>query len=704
MPVGGRAPQGAATLSARRTGRSILDAVEQRLRRQRGRLLGPLRGDLMMVVLAALTGLGTGLLAVALIRTIALAQRVAFGTSAGTVEILLVPAAGALVAGMLIARLVPEAARSGIVQVMATLALHGGRFRTVVPFGSVAATGVALGTGASGGREAPIVLIGGSLGSLLGRLLAVGEDRMRSLVGAGVAAGIGASFNAPIGGMLFAIELIVGTPRVRSMQSIVVSSVVASVTARQILGPEPFFGSASSYRLEDPRELLLYAVLGVVAWLVGHGYVAAQLGVGAWFQRLRAPLPLRLGLGGLAVGAVAVWVPEVLGTGGALPPVDGVREPIQAMLDGRLGGAGYRAAGTLLLLLGAKAVATLASVGSGNAVGSFAPLLFLGAALGGAAGHVAEALQLGGVQPGAFALVGMAAVFGSAARAPLTAIVLIFEMTGDYDLVLPLMLATGIATILSDRFAADGMYGRILRSEHGIVYAEPDDVDIMQTVAVGEIMTAEPDTVGADLTLDELRDAFVRTRHHGFPVVEDGRLLGVVTLSDLEAAGTERAGASEMTVADICTRHPATVTPADPVFRALRRMAALDVGRIPVVDAEDHGRLVGLLRRSDVVQAYRRAVTRSLGSQQRQEASRLRDLAGVHFVELGVERGAPAAGRMIRDVAWPERTILTSIRRADELVMPHGDTVLEPGDEVVVLTSPDAAATVRALLSSDGGA
>lgn len=199
------------------------------------------------------------------------------------------------------------------------------------------------------------------------------------------------------------------------------------------------------------------------------------------------------------------------------------------------------------------------------------------------------------------------------------------------------------------------------------------------------------------MTLDGLREEFRRTRHHGFPVVEDGdRLVGVVCLSDPEHAD----GAVDARVADIRTRHPVTVTPDDPVVRALGRMATLDVGRIPVVDPEDHGRLVGLLRRSDVVHAYRCAVTRSLGAQQRQELSWLRDLAGVHFVEVVVEDGAPAAGRAIRDVHWPERTILTSIRRAGEVILPHGDTVLEAGDELVVLTSPEAAGDVVALVSA----
>lgn len=673
--------------------------VAHRLEQWRERALEHVGDQTLMLLLAGVVGLATGLLATLLITTISLTQRLAYGGTVGWPELLLVPTVGALAVGLIVTRLVPETSGSGIVEVMTTLAIRVGRFRGRTPIGGVAASGLALGAGMAGGREAPIVLIGGSTGSVIGQWFDLGEDRLRALVAAGAAAGIGASFNAPIGGMLFAVELLLGGFRAASLQAIVVSSVVGSVTARQLVGPEVVFGPAGQpYELRDPRELILYAVLGLAAVAVGLAFLYGK----DVADRLLAPLKRRwpavaIAVGGLATGLVALGVPEVLGTGDQLPAIDGLRRPIQAMVDGTVG-VGYGAAGFLLLLSAAKIVAATLAVSAGNPVGIFTPVVFSGAALGGAVGHVAQQLlPAAQVEPGAFALVGMAAAFAAAARAPLTAVVLVFELTGDYALVLPLMLATGMATYLADRFTHESVFTRPLR-QAGVVYTEPENVDILQVVTVGEVMTAPPDVVEADLPLDGLEAAFEETGHHGFPVVADGdRLVGVVTLADFEAAP-----AGARTARDICTVDPVTVGPDDPVFRAVARMGSLDVGRVPVVDPGDPQRLVGLVRRSDLVEAYRKAVARSMAEQQRRESSRLRDLAGVHFVELSVDEQAPASGRAIRDVDWPERTILTSLRREGRVVMPHGDTVLRPGDEVVVLTDPDVTDRVRALLSGEG--
>lgn len=626
-------------------------------------------------------------------------QGVAFGTSVSPVTLLLVPTAGAFVVGLLVTYVVPEASGSGVLPVMSTIALRGGRFRVRVPFGGIVASGLALGTGASGGREGPIVLIGGSVGSLLGRLFAVGEERMRTLVAAGAAAGIGASFNAPIGGMLFAIEVIIGRFRASVMQSIVIASVVGSVTAREIIGPDIIYKPDVLFRFTDARELGLYAVLGVISALFGLAFIYGLDVTGRVFATLRLWRPLKVALGGLGVGIVALAVPEVLGTGDSLPPIDGSRFPIQAMLDGDFG-AGYATAGLLLALAVAKLLATCLSVGSGNAVGTFAPNIFCGAAIGGAIGNVAALLlPEAGVQPGAFALVGMAAVFAGAARAPMTAIVIAFELTSDYELVLPLMLAAGLATFIADRLERESIYTRPL-ARRGIVYGEPEDVDLMQTVRVGEVMTTDPDVLPADMSLRDAREEFRRTGHHGFPVLADGRLIGVCTLTDLAGRGARGNGdGAAATIGDICTRDLLTVTPEDFVYVALRRMATIDVGRLPVVDAHDHQHLVGLIRRSDLVTAYQQAMTRSLVSQQRDEMRRLRDLAGTDYIEVRVTADAIAADRPVRSIAWPRHTLLTSIHRGNDLIRPGGDTELRVGDLVSVIVDDEHATQVRQLLT-----
>jgi chloride channel protein, CIC family len=669
------------------------DTVGRRMRSRTG----------LLVVLAALVGVVTGLLAVALITLVGFVQRISFGTDPVGWVIVVVPSVGGLLVGLLVWRLVPEARGSGISEVMAAIALRGGDIRTRVIGGKFLASTIGLGTGASGGREGPIVQIGSAVGSRLGRLAELPEDQIRSLIAAGAAGGIAASFNAPIGGMLFALEVIIGGFGLRHLQTVVVSAVVASVTARQLIGEDLIY-SPPAYALGDPWELGLYALLGLLAVAVGVAFIraarAAELLAG------RVPLPLRTALGGLAVGMIALAVPEVLGSGEHLPDIEGaIGQPIQAMLEGGL------APTFLLVLLAAKLVATVASISTGNAVGSFQPLIFVGAALGGAFGHAAS-LFLPGIQPGAFALVGTAAVVAAAGRAPLTGVLLVFELTGSYDMVLPLMLATGVATVVADRIQPASLYTEPLE-RRGIAYEAGEEVDVMQSVTVGEVMTRNPDCVPSDLSVPEVRAWFRRTRHHGAPVVEQTangtRLLGIVTISDLAIAddpdvtgdlAAPRGG--ELTAADICTRDPVTVTGSAPVYRAVQRMAALDVGRLPVVDEYRGEYLVGLVRRADVVKAYQRALARGVSAQQHRATTRLRDLRGVRFLEIVIKAGAPADGRPVREVPWPVGTVLTSVRRGGDLIVPRGDTVLRRGDEVVALVSDTAARETTELLSGDG--
>ncbi len=671
--------------------------IPEPLARIRARVAGT-TSDTTMLFLALLVGFVTGLFAVGLIEVVRVVQGTAWGGSPGVLRILLVPTLGGLVVGLVVRYYAPEAGGGGIAAVMTSIALQGGRMRARVPVTKLVLSGVSLGTGASGGREGPIVQIGGGIASLVGRLVALDEERKRTLIAAGAAAGIGASFNAPIAGMLFAIEIIVRSYSVRSIQVIVVASVAASVTARQILGDSLIYDVPREFRAGEPREYLLYAGLGLAAVALGIMLARGEHLVWTVTSRWNLSPPVLTALGGLAVGVLALGVPEVLGSGDGLPPLAGAeREPILAMLTGGFG-TGWSAAGFLLLLAVVKTCSTSISIGTGSSVGFFTPAVFIGAALGGAFGHAAEALLPGqGIQPGAYALIGMAAVLGSSSRAPLTGILLAFELTSDYALVLPLMLATGIATLVAERLDEESI-DTLPLTRRGIVYSEPEDIDIMQTVQVGEIMTDEPDRLDVDAHLPEILDLFAATGNHGFPVVRDGdRLVGVVTLADLRR-GDPDALEHEPTAGELATRRPLTVTPQDPVFRAMRRMGSLDVGRLPVVDPADHGRLVGMVRRRDLVTAYQRAVTRSLGVQRRKDQSRLRDLGGARFVELTVADRAPAAGRAVREIEWPARTVLTAVQRRGELVLPRGDTVLEPGDAVTVLADGALAEEVRTLL------
>jgi chloride channel protein, CIC family len=672
-------------------------------------------GEGLQLLLAGIVGLLTGVVAWALISGVHLVGSLAFSDPVPRWQLVVVPTLGGIVVGLLVARAVPEVSGGGVVATMEAMAIHRGRLRRRVPFAGVAATSIALGTGASGGREGPIVLFGGAVGSLIAQAGRLDEDRTRTMVAAGVAAGIAASFNAPIGGMLFAIELLLGgLRRAGSLQTIVVAAVVASVTARQLVGPGlPLFQPATSARLGAPSELLVHALLGLLALLVAAGFRHGELLAGRAFARLRTfgssgarsstlGVTLSVALGGLLVGLIALVVPEVLGEGADLPAVEGAsREPIRMMLDGLLG-TGWPAALALLTLLVAKLAASCISIGSGSAVGTLAPSLFTGAALGGAVGALAVPL-LGLRSSTGFALVGMAAVFAAVVRAPLTAIILVFELTGDYELVLPLMLAVGIASFGADRLGWRSIYVEGLR-RRGVTLARPDDVDVLQLVTVREVMTpadAPGSTVQAGVTVDELRRRFVEQGSHGAVVVDgQGRLVGVVTRTDVErhdhAAATGSSARREVrtgsgvpaptTAGELATQRPVTALPDEAVFRAVQRMANLDVGRLPVIDPSS-GRVVGVFRRADVVRAYDLGIERSVGTQLTAEAGRLRDVTGLEVVRLVVGAGSVADGTHVRDVRWPERTILTGVRRGSTALVPEGATRLAPEDLVVALTA-----------------
>ena len=660
--------------------------------RRRMPALDPSR-DGLQLVLAGLVGLATGVLAWALTSGVHLVADVVFSDVVPAWQVVVVPTLGGLVVGLLVWRHAPEVSGGGVIATMEALAIHRGRIRrrSIVP--GVAATSIALGTGASGGREGPIVLFGGAVGSLVAQSMRLDEDRTRSLVAAGVAAGIAASFNAPIGGMLFAIELLLGgLRRAGALQTIVVAAVVSSVTARQLVGPGlPLFQPAQSARLGDATELLVYALLGLLALLVAAGFRHGEEIAMRVFGRVRTRVgvPITVAIGGLVVGLTALLVPEVLGEGADLPNVAGAsREPIRAMLDGTLG-SGWSVAFTLLVLLVAKLFASVVSIGAGSAVGTLAPSLFTGAALGGAVGAVAVEV-LGVRSASGFALVGMAAVFAAVVRAPLTAIILVFELTGDYELVLPLMLAVGIASFGADRLGWRSIYVEGLR-RRGVTLERPDDVDVLQLVAVREVMTAAESpnaTVRADTPVSVLRAHFIDESLHGTIVIDaDGLLVGVVARSDLDREAGARPGA---VAADIATRRPASAVPDEPVFRAVQRMANLDVGRLPVIEPAT-GRVIGVFRRADVVRAYDRGIERTVADRMSRDAGRLRDVTGLEAVRLVVAAGSVVDGACVRGVRWPERTILTGVQRGTAAIVPTGDTTLAADDLIVALTGdPDA--------------
>ena len=639
-----------------------------------------------VMLTAILVGLITGAVAVIFIYSIEWVTRFSFERGLpqllapfGSAWIVWVPVVGALIAGPMIAYWATEAKGHGVPEVMQAVLTQGGRIRPRVAVVKSLASAVCIGTGGSAGREGPIVQVGSALGSTVAQLLGLGPRRTITLVACGAAAGIAATFNAPIAGVIFAMEVILGEFTTHYFGAIVVSAVAASIVSRHYLGENPAF-AVPAYTLVSPWEMLFYAGLGVLTALVGWAFVGVLYFLEDRFDAWRFPEALKPAVGAVVVGVIALVYPQALGTG-----LSTIGEVLTGALPWTL----------MFSLVFAKLVATSFTLGAGNSGGIFSPSLFMGAMVGGAFGYWVHGLfPTITADVGAYALVGMASVFAAAAHAPLTAVLIVFEMSGDYRMILPLMVTVGLSTLLSQYLRRESIYTLKL-VKRGIPLDRGRDVDVMQGVTVGEVMTQNPDVVYADMTLEELADTFTRTRHHGFPVLDrEGRFVGVVTIQDLERALAE-APVDTRTVAEIMRRDVITAHPQDPLWKALQRMSELDIGRIPVVDPNDPTRLVGILRRRDVIRAYRRAILRRLEAQHRDEHLRLRRLTDTEIVEIRLEPGMAAVGHRIQDLHLPPHALVTSIRRDDHVLIAHGETRLQPGDVVVVLTRAELADQVR---------
>ncbi len=344
-----------------------------------------------------------------------------------------------------------EAKGHGVPEVMLAVATFGGKIRARVAVVKSLASAVCIGSGGSAGREGPIVQIGSSLGSSLGQLLRLPESRIRLLVACGAAGGISATFNAPIAGVLFAMEVILREFTANSFAFVVFSSVTACAVSRSLLGNYPSF-LIPEYRLVSVWELPLYLGLGLLAGIVSVGFIKSLYGVEDIFERWHFREYLKPVAGGLAIGVMGVFFPQVFGVGYGPQPTGGPGG-LDLVLVGKIG------LGMAALLCVLKVLATSFTIGSGGSGGVFAPSLFIGAMLGGAVGQVVHGLWPGMTAgPGAYAVVGMGAVFAGAARAPITAVIILFEMTGDYRIILPLMTAVVGASLLAQHLSRDTIY------------------------------------------------------------------------------------------------------------------------------------------------------------------------------------------------------------------------------------------------------
>ncbi|RLB43264.1 MAG: chloride channel protein [Deltaproteobacteria bacterium] len=509
--------------------------------------------------------------------------------------IVLVPALGGLVVGLVVHFGAREAKGHGVPEVMEAVALRDGRMRKRVAAVKIMASAVCIGSGGSVGREGPIVQIGSSLASTVTQLLGMPRVHHRTMVGCGAAAGIAATFNAPIAGVLFALEVLLGDFGMASFSPVVLSSVTATIISRHYFGDFPAF-IIPTYKLNSLWEFGIYPFLGLMAGLVGIIFIVVLYKAEDAFEALPIPEWLKPALGGVLLGLILLKWPHVFGVG-----YGAINEALLNKLPGLF----------LALLIFLKIAATSITLGSGGSGGIFAPSLFIGAMLGGFFGWLANILFPGiPASPGAYALVGMGAVVAGTTHAPITAILIIFEMSGNYKIILPMMITCILSTIITVSLKRGSIYTiKLLR--RGVDIAGGMEQNILRTLKVGQFMVQDVFKVPESMKLRDLINTFKTMDVSYLHVVNDtGELTGVISFRDLRPLLEEYVLRDLVVAKDLATTDVVTITPERNILTALQLMSEKGISQLPVVAKENGKKVIGTLRDKDIMAAYDKAVIR----------------------------------------------------------------------------------------------
>ena len=503
----------------------------------------------------------------------------------------LIPAGGALAAAILLRYFAPDARGSGIPQTKIAYVANNGYIPVRTWLGKFLIGALNIGSGSSLGREGPTVQICGGLASSIGRMFSMRRERVQALVPVGAAAGLAAAFNTPIAAVTFTLEELVGDLNARVLGSIVLASVSAAVVARALLGDHPTF-SVPHYSLGSPWELFLYAVVGIASALAGVAFIRVLLFIRGYWKRLSGWTSiLATGLGGLFVGLIAIEVPEVLGAG-------------YSALNKALAN-GYTA-GFLAVLLVLKLLSTAVSYGTGSAGGVFFPVLCLGAVSGGLVAETANLLVPGLIaQPGGFALVGMGAAFAAVIRTPMTSVLIIFELTQDYNIILALMVANTVAFGIAKRLQPRSIYPAISLQD-GVALPDHETEHLLHEIHVADAMVTDVFTLRGDITV---REAIERTKElsfSGYPVVDArGKLAGIVSHYDFDQA--QAAGKQDVPVLSVATqKYVLHAHPDQSLDSVMAKLGQRRISRLPVVSREDPTKLLGIITAEDVISAFGR--------------------------------------------------------------------------------------------------
>jgi len=515
----------------------------------------------------------------------------------GHYYVILIPALGGLLVGPVVHFFAREAKGHGVPEVINAMVTNGGRIRPRVAVIKTLASAICIGSGGSAGREGPIIQIGSALGSSIGQLFNMTEDKTRTLVACGAGAGIAATFNAPLGGIFFALEVILREYGLKNFSSVVLSSVTATVISRSFLGDHPAF-QTPPFQLYSIADMPYYFVFSLFTALAALLFIKTLYKTEDIFNIIKMPPYLKPALGGLMIGGIGLFFPQVFGVG---------YDVIENTISGEL------VIGVIVALVFLKILATSITLGSGGSGGIFAPSLLIGALLGEAFGKAATLIIPSTViPPGAFALVGMAAVFAGTSHAPISAILLLFEMTGNYQILPPLMVTCVISVFLVRWISKPSIYTlKLLR--RGIDVEKHIEPDLMDSIIVSDAMIKEVIAVNESDTVRNVGLKIKKTNHRGFPVLSDeGKLVGMVTRQDINHALQNEDADTE--VKNVMTKDIMVCFPNESLKTALNKMAKKNIGRIPVVKQDSRDDIIGILTRKSIINAYNLSLDRMAGN------------------------------------------------------------------------------------------
>jgi len=517
-------------------------------------------------------------------------REVFFKFSENPLLIPLVTCIGGLISGLLVYSFAPEAEGHGTDAAIDAFHNKQGEIRSRVPLVKMVASAVTIGSGGSAGREGPIALTSAGVASIVGSFFKLtGRDR-RIAIAAGIGSGIGAIFKAPFGGAILAAEILyLHDFEVEALVPSFIASAVGYSIFSSVYGWQPIFEGGGEYVFIDPLSLLFYGFLGVLCGLIGIIYVKSFYGAKELFDKLRIPPIFKPAVGGLLLGLIAIWVPHVLGTGYGW---------LQKVILGDFTAIPLYLVFALIFL---KILATSLTVGSGGSGGVFAPALTIGGMTGAATWIIFKLLGIiSESSPAPYVIVGMMAFFGGVGKVPIAVILMVSEMTGTYNLMVPSMISTVLAYVITGKHTIyiSQVATRADSPAHITEYAIP----LMMRVKVKDAMTKEVITIDPDDPVMKAADLMAKHEIRGLPVVKDGMLRGIITFSDILRLPPEKR--NYVKVSEVMARNVAVTYPSESLYHAFEKMTRYQVGRLPVVESPRNKKIVGIITRGDIGRVY----------------------------------------------------------------------------------------------------